>query len=278
MPHRVGRTRRHSIISNWAGCRWACLDVDLHRTFASLAMHSGRQFARRVSLHDCAAVTDSALEPLAQHCPRLGTVAPLACGAARANMSYNKSLHSTEVLDVSGCRQITAAACWVCRGGVYMHALSRCQHFRPCIITLVTATNGLSVRQVIARSCPVLRELSLADCRISNIGLGEIGRGCPALSALDISNCTLITGVRMDGDGHRPPVSTPTLSTNQATTCLQRRRQLHANAKIPAPPDYGIQLLARDMHNLTRLRILGCSRVTSRSMSMHGLPCTQSSR
>jgi hypothetical protein len=49
---------------------------------------------------------------------------------------------------------------------------------------------------------------------------------------------------------------------------------LHANAKIPAPLDYGIQLLARDMHNLTRLRILGCSRVTSRSMSMHGLPCT----
>jgi hypothetical protein len=92
------------------------------------------------------------------------------------------------------------------------------------IITMVTATNGPNVRQVIARSCPVLRELSLADCRISNIGLGEIGRGCPALSALDISNCTLITGVWMDGDGHRPRVAIPTLSINQTTKCPQRRR------------------------------------------------------
>jgi hypothetical protein len=131
MPHRVGRDAIPLSAPGLAavGHVWMLVTCSFHPIFASWAMHSGRQFARRVSLHDCAAVTDSALEPLALHCPRLGTVAPLACGAARANIPYNKRINPTEVLNVSGCRQFTAAACWVCRGGVYnMQALSRCQN------------------------------------------------------------------------------------------------------------------------------------------------------
>jgi hypothetical protein len=168
---------------------------------------------KKVSLSDCIAITDGAVEALAKHCTGLQTINLWRCSAITdgAIEALAKNCTGLQTIHLSYCRAITDGAvkalakhctglhtidisgCSAITNGAVKALAKHCTGLHTIDLTLCSAVTDGAI-EALAKHCTGLQSIGLWNCSAITDGAVEaLTKHCTSLHTINLGGCSAIT-------------------------------------------------------------------------------------
>jgi hypothetical protein len=230
---------------------------------------------KKVSLRDCRAITDGAVEVLAKHCTGLHTIVLAECSADGAVEALAKHCTGLQEIYLTRCSAITDGAVEV--------LAKHCTGLQGIDLNVCSAITDGAVK-ALAKHCTALQKIGLSGCSaITDGAIEALAKHCTGLQYIKLSECSAITDGAVEALAkHCTGLQTIDLSycsaiTDGAIEALAKHctsLQTIYLSSCSAITDGAIEVLAKHCTGLQYIKLSKCSAITDGAVEALAKHCT----